>query len=122
MVTRRSWLRKTEWDSVVGTFPLSWRTHHEAEYEAAILALIHAWRLGAISALVRTDSRLVVDQVNGDASVDAQQLVKPNQRLRRQIEQYGKTRVAFRWVSRQQNKAADKLAEFAREKGAITDW
>ena len=30
--------RDAEWDAAVGSVPLSPRTHHEAEYEAAILA------------------------------------------------------------------------------------
>lgn len=46
--------RDAEWDAAVGSVPLSPRTHHEAEYDAAILALIHAARLGATSVVLRT--------------------------------------------------------------------
>ena len=117
-------LRRVEgtWDSVIGAVPLSPRTHHEAEYEAAILALTHAMRLGATSALVRTDSRLLVGQMSGFADVNAPQLVRPNKRLRSRVEAFGKGGVKFVWIDRKQNKAADKLAEFGREKSASSTW
>jgi len=74
-----------EMDSAVGSVPLSPRAHHEAEYEAAILALRHAARLGATSAVLRTDSKLLVDQMCGRAKVKATQLIQPSKRLRRQM-------------------------------------
>jgi ribonuclease HI len=109
---------ETGWDTVVGAVPLNWRTHHEAEYEAAILALTHAARLGATSALLRTDSRLLVRQMNDQSAVKAPQLVSPAKRLRSRRERFGKNKVKIVWIDRKKNKAADKLAGFAREKSA----
>jgi ribonuclease HI len=106
------------WDSGVGAVPLSWRTHHEAEYEAAILALTHASRLGATSVLLRTDSRLLVEQMNDRSAVKARGLVSPAKRLRSRTDKFGKGKVKIVWIDRKQNRAADKLAEFAREKSA----
>lgn len=105
------------WETVVGAVPLSWRTNHEAEYEAAILALTHAVRLRATSVVLRMDSKLVVDQMSGQAAVKAVQLMKPNKRLRRWVERFGKVEIVR--VTGPQNRAADKLAEFAREKSAV---
>lgn len=109
------------WETVVGAVPLRPCTNHEAEYQAAILALAHALR-GAASVVLRTDSRLLVDQMTGQADVNAEQLVGPNKRLRLSVERFSKGRVKFVRIDRKQNKAADKLAEFAREKSANTEW
>ena len=100
--------------------PSAPRTHHEAEYEAAILALIHAARLGATSVVLRTDSRLLFNQVKGTADVRAPQLRGPNKRLRSRIDGFGGGKVRIVWVGRDQNKAADKLAGLARERSAVS--
>jgi len=102
------------WDTIVGAVPLRPVTHHEAEYEAAILALTRAAQLGATSVVLGTDSRLLVDQMNKRASVVAPQLIRPHKRLNRRVERFDGT-VTFVHVDRKHNKAADKLAGFARK-------
>jgi ribonuclease HI len=112
--------RESGLEVVLGAVPLRPCTNHEAEYEAAILALIHAARLGATSVVLRMDSKLVVDQMSGQAAVKAVQLMKPNNRLRHWVARFGKVQIVR--VTGPQNRAADKLAGFAREKSANTEW
>lgn len=90
-------------------------TNNQAEYQAVILALERAVALRAHSVEVLADSELLVKQANGDyrvKNIDLQQRFRELKRLERDI-----GRVEYRHVRREMNKAADKLANQAMDKG-----
>jgi ribonuclease HI len=101
------------WTTVAGSEALTWRGNHEAEYKAAIRALTRAARMlpPTSTVLLRTDSRLVVEQTNRDARILDRKLKRPSRRLARRIEYFD--RVKIEWIPRRENKAADMLSRAA---------
>jgi ribonuclease HI len=83
-------------------------TNNVAEYTACIEGLRRAAELGAREVLVRSDSRLLVEQLAGRFRVRNPRLA----RLHRQALELasGFDRVAFQHVPRGENRAADRLA------------
>lgn len=88
--------------------PLGNQTNNVAEYSALLLALTRAEELGAQDVEIRSDSKLLVEQVNGRYKVKAVHL-KPLvfDAVRRAK---GFPRFSLRHVRREQNKKADRLA------------
>jgi ribonuclease HI len=88
-------------------------TNNEAEYEAAILGLELAQRLGADEVEIVTDSQVVVQQMQGRSRVNSSGL----QRLHREacVAVRPFRRVRFRHVKREENRLADALASEALE-------
>lgn len=86
-------------------------TNNQAEYRAIIAALEEATRLGAKQVEIKTDSELVVKQINGDYRVKKATL-KP---LYQQVKQLQGLLQCFTitHIPRQQNIEADKLANKA---------
>ena len=86
-------------------------TNNQAEYKAIIAALEEAIRLGAGEVEVKSDSELVVKQINGKYRVKKAHL-KP---LYQQVKQLQNSLESFTitHIPRQQNKEADKLANVA---------
>ncbi|UCH43842.1 MAG: ribonuclease HI family protein [Dehalococcoidales bacterium] len=86
-------------------------TNNQAEYQAIIAALERAIKLGASRVELRSDSELVVKQVNGRYRVKNASL-KP---LYQKVNQLRNQLVDFRitHVNREQNKEADRLANKA---------
>jgi len=86
-------------------------TNNQAEYKAIIAALEEATRLGASDVDIRSDSQLVVSQINGAWRVRKPAL-KPLchrvEQLRRQFQGFTIT-----YIPRQQNMEADNLAHLA---------
>ena len=88
--------------------PLGTQTNNVAEYSALLLALTRASELGAQEVEIQSDSRLLVEQVNGNFRVKAEHLkplvfdaVKRAKAFRR---------FSIRHIPREKNKKADRLA------------
>jgi probable phosphoglycerate mutase len=106
--------REGIWETVPGARALGLlRTPQEAEYHAALWAL-RAAVLGQFSTVVlRTDSKPLVDQMNGSARVLGAALPLAK-RLRALVSRFDA--VEFQWVGRSHNKSADLLAELGRSR------
>lgn len=109
--------REDGWDSVVGAIALHERSHHEAEYEAAIQALKVASEMGATEALVRCDSLVMVRQMNDEAQVRAPEMIRVAQRLRAEIEKFESFEIV--WVGRRNNRTADLLSKVGLSKADL---
>ncbi len=90
--------------------PIGDKTNNEAEYYALLkaLALIAEKASGKVlgnigEALVRSDSKLVVNQVNGEWQVEDLKLVELSSRARDLIKKLGSVRLE--WVPREENLA-----------------
>ncbi len=86
-------------------------TNNQAEYRAIIAALEHAIRLGAKQVEVRSDSELVVRQINGRYRVknlSLKPLYQQVKQLQSQLEGFTITH-----IPREQNTEADNLANIA---------
>jgi len=86
-------------------------TNNQAEYRAVIAALEEAIRLGAEQVEVKSDSELVVRQINGQYRVKEVTL-KPLYQQVKQLQGLLKG-CAIMHIPRQQNTEADKLANMA---------
>jgi len=90
--------------------PIGDRTNNEAEYYALLkaLELIAEKAPGKVpgnigGALVRSDSKLVVNQVNGDWRVEDERLMELSSQATEMIEKLGPIRLE--WVPREENYA-----------------
>lgn len=86
-------------------------TNNQAEYEALVRALEHATRLGVRSAVVQSDSELLVRQMNGEYRVKdptLRDLYEQASALRRQFDS-----LTLRHVRREANRRADELCNEA---------
>lgn len=83
-------------------------TNNVAEYTAAIRGLERAEELGASEVLVRSDSRLLVEQQAGRFKVRNPVLQRLHRRVRELVA--GFRRVRFEHVPRERNQEADRLA------------
>jgi probable phosphoglycerate mutase len=91
-------------------------TNNVAEYRGLIAGLAAAAELGARTVSVRMDSRLVVEQMNGNWKVKDTALRELNRQalaLRARFDE-----VSFEWVPREQNRHADRLANEAMDRAA----
>ncbi len=85
-------------------------TNNIAEYEAVKAGLEEAITLGADAIEVRTDSRLVVQQLSGKFRVKSPHL----RELKKEIDALAEgLDVRYTWVEREKNALADKLAKDA---------
>jgi probable phosphoglycerate mutase len=87
------------------------RTNNEAEYQALIdgLAAVAAWKPDRLE--IYLDSKLVVEQVNGSYRVKKVELRHLYDEVRRLLG--GFEEVDVKYVEREKNKGADKLANMA---------
>jgi ribonuclease HI len=83
-------------------------TNNVAEYRAVIAGLEAAAEHGAGSVLVRSDSRLLVEQLSGRFRVKNARLVRLHEEARALIKRFDG--VAFEHVPREMNRDADRLA------------
>ncbi len=90
--------------------PIGDRTNNEAEYYALLkaLELIAERATGKVpgnigEALVRSDSKLVVNQVSGEWRVEDEKLLELSEKARDLIKRIG--RVRLEWVRREENLA-----------------
>lgn len=86
-------------------------TNNEAEYRALIIALGHAQELGASRVSVRSDSELMVHQVNGRYRVKEPRLQVLHAEVMAGLRRFPSFEVAH--VRREQNQVADGLANLA---------
>jgi probable phosphoglycerate mutase len=90
-------------------------TNNVAEYEAAIEGLRQAAKLGAATVLLRSDSRLLVEQLSGRFRVKNATLIKLHGQARALAR--GFRQVEFEHVPRGQNRDADRLANLG-----VDEW
>ena len=83
-------------------------TNNVAEYTAAVEGLTRARDLGAAHVLLRSDSRLLIEQLSGRFRVKNPVLQRLHTEVRRLAE--GFTRVRYEHVPREENREADRLA------------
>ncbi len=83
-------------------------TNNFAEYTAAIDGLTRAADLGAQHVLLRSDSRLVVEQLSGRFKVKNPTLQRLHTEVRKLAE--GFASISYEHVPRELNKQADRLA------------
>jgi probable phosphoglycerate mutase len=83
-------------------------TNNVAEYRAAIRGLELARGLGARTALLRSDSRLLIEQLSGRFRVKNPTLIRLHAEVRGLVK--GFDSVSFEHVPRELNRAADRLA------------
>lgn len=89
--------------------PLGKKTNNEAEYLALLLLLEELERRG-VSADIRGDSRLVVNQVTGRWKINEPRLKELADRA---VELLRRTKSSLSWVAREENAAADRLSNIA---------
>ena len=88
--------------------PLGIQTNNVAEYSALLLALTRAGELGADEVELASDSRLLVEQVNGNFRVKAEHLKPLVTDAVRRAKAF--RRFSIRHVPREENRKADRLA------------
>ncbi|MDD2655640.1 MAG: ribonuclease HI family protein [Candidatus ainarchaeum sp.] len=89
-------------------------TNNVAEYTAVLLAVEEAKRLGAKGLSVRSDSKLLVNQLCGEFRVKAPHLREIMGKIWKAGE--GMT-LHFEWIPREQNERADELSKEGAGKG-----
>lgn len=87
------------------------RTNNQAEYEGVIHGLKRLGELGAKDIEIRSDSELMVRQLNGQYRVKNPELLELYLHVRQLMMQFD--RVVIEHVPREENKRADQLANEA---------
>ncbi|MBI2154925.1 MAG: ribonuclease HI family protein [Candidatus Rokubacteria bacterium] len=87
-------------------------TNNQAEYQALLAALRKARRLGAKTVTVRSDSQLLVRQFLGEYKVRDAKLKPLHEEARRLARAFDSFEIVH--IPREQNRAADRLANRAR--------
>jgi ribonuclease HI len=98
-------------------------TNNVAEYTAAVEGLKLCKRLGASRVLLRSDSRLLVEQLSGRFRVKNPTLIRLHQEVRRLASEFDQVR--YQHVPREQNKDADRMANVGVDEwlaGKGRDW
>ncbi|MCB2192275.1 MAG: ribonuclease HI family protein [Deltaproteobacteria bacterium] len=90
-------------------------TNNEAEYQALIMGLNEAKRLGAQSLTVKMDSELIVRQLEGKYRVKAPGLKPMYAEAKRLLQDFASVTILH--VRREFNKRADELANQAMDQG-----
>lgn len=91
-----------------GGTEIGWATNNEAEYSALIAGLHNCHLLGATEVVVRSDSQLLVRQMQGQYRVKQPHLQEYHREAHREAERFHD--VEYRWVSRKLNTVADGIA------------
>lgn len=86
-------------------------TNNVAEYRGLIAGLEEASRVGANQVVVQMDSKLVVEQMSGRWKVKHPDMAELYQRAKAVAANFDS--VTFRWIPREKNKHADRLANEA---------
>lgn len=85
-------------------------TNNIAEYHAVLRALRYAWNMPVVVGKVRTDSKLVVEQVHGRWACNAEHLIPLRDEIR---ELLCGGEIELEWVPRRRNQRADELSREA---------
>ena len=88
-------------------------TNNQAEYNALLLGLTEAKKLGIDRVEIITDSELLEKQLLGEYRVKSSNIIDLFNRVNRLLEGMN---WSIQWVSREQNKRADQLAYKAAQK------
>ncbi|MBN1692101.1 MAG: ribonuclease HI family protein [Dehalococcoidales bacterium] len=104
---------KDEKDNTVATISrrLAPTTNNQAEYQAIIAGLEDAVRLGAKNVSVKSDSKLAVNQINGNFKIKNTALRPLYQQVVQLIGKLEKFSITY--IPREQNRQADALANKA---------
>ncbi|MBX7455425.1 bifunctional RNase H/acid phosphatase [Mycolicibacterium sp. 3033] len=94
-------------------------TNNVAEYRGLIAGLEAAARAGATDVEVRMDSKLVVEQMSGRWRVKHPDLAALHQQAGERAAAF--ERISYTWIPREQNSAADALANQAMDAAAETE-
>jgi len=94
-------------------------TNNVAEYRGLIAGLDDALRAGATEAEVFLDSKLLVEQMSGRWKVKHPDLVKLHAQARDLASRFD--RIGYRWIPRDRNSHADRLANEAMDAAARAD-
>lgn len=94
-------------------------TNNVAEYRGLIAGLEEAARVGASEVEVRMDSKLVVEQMAGRWRVKHPDLQPLSQQAKALAARFD--RISYRWVPRDENAHADRLANAAMDAAAAVD-
>lgn len=89
-------------------------SQNQAEYQAVALALRVAAEMGADEALIRADSKLMIEQLSGKAKVLDPTLVLLHAAVQEERGRF--KRVRFILIPRIKNKVADELSKVGAEK------
>ncbi len=90
-------------------------TNNVAEYTAAIAGLTRAAELGATDVLLRSDSKLLIEQLEGRFKVRNPNLQRLHLQVRRLAERF--RHVGYEHVPRELNREADRLAN-----AGVDEW
>ena len=90
-------------------------TNNVAEYRAVIAGLARARDLGATEVLLRSDSKLLIEQLSGRWRVKNPTLIRLHQEARSLAKAFD--RIRFEHVPRERNRLADRLAN-----RGVDDW
>jgi ribonuclease HI len=96
---------------VEGARPIGAATAAVAEYRAVLAGLAAALQAGVDSVEVRTDSRLLVAHMRGEAPVHSEQIALVADEIRSLARWFASLR--YRWVPEAENGAAHRLAQLA---------
>jgi ribonuclease HI len=83
-------------------------TNNVAEYQAALRGLQLARQLGGTSVLLRSDSKLLIEQLSGRFRVKNPTLIRLHGEIRRLLPAF--ENVSFEHIPRELNRRADRLA------------
>ena len=86
-------------------------TNNVGEYTALVKSMEKALFIGITEVEIKGDSQLVINQMLGTYKVKAQNLIPLYQKAKELSKAFKK--IEFKWIPREQNKEADKLAEKA---------
>lgn len=90
---------------------IGWATNNIAEYRAVIAALQKAREMGLKAVRVKSDSQLVVCQVNGEYQVRSSELLPLYRQVRQLVTEFDRCELVH--VRREANQEADALANKA---------
>lgn len=88
-------------------------TNNVAEYRSLLLALEESRKLGITRLVVHTDSELIYKQLTGQYKVKNPGIKELYWQVRKLLEDFADFRI--RYVPREENREADRLARFARK-------
>ncbi len=92
-------------------------TNNEAEYYAIILALEKAADMGLQNIEIRSDSQLIVRQINGQYKVKSPNLKPLFKKVLNLLSNFQRTKMVH--ISREFNKEADKLAKVGARRAKV---
>ncbi|UCD84149.1 MAG: ribonuclease HI family protein [Deltaproteobacteria bacterium] len=90
-------------------------TNNVAEYQALLLGLKEAKKLGAKKISIYSDSELLIKQMEGEYRVKSESLKDLFRKAIKELKKFPQT--AFSHIPRENNKEADKLANRAIDEG-----